>query len=269
MASTDTAFAGSIPEIYERYLVPLIFDSYAQDSAARVASLAPQHVLETAAGTGIVTEHLVARLAHNAHIVATDLNPSMLDRAALRLKDPRLEWCQADAMALPFDDEAFDLVACQFGAMFFPDKIKGFKEARRVLKRGGRFVFAVWGRLSANEFADTITRAMDELFPTDPPRFLARIPHGYHDVNLIRADLRGAGFSTVQIEAIEHRSKAPSCQDPAIAYCQGTPLRSEIETRDPGGLQRPTTHAAAALFKRFGEGPVDGRVRAYIVTALR
>ena len=193
MAATDKLFAGSIPETYDRFLVPLIFESYARDLAERLARVEPREVLETAAGTGVLTR-AASRLPAQARIVATDLNLPMLDHAQRRSHDGRITWRQADALALPFEDQSFDVVACQFGAMFFPDKVQGYREARRVLKPGGRFLFNVWDRISENEFADVVTQALATLFPQDPPRFMARIPHGYHDVEKIRKELMAAGF---------------------------------------------------------------------------
>ena len=159
MVGSDKVFAGSVPELYERFLVPLIFQPYARELAARAAALAPRRVLETAAGTGVLTRALAAQLPADTHIVATDLNPPMLAEAERRLADPRVAWRQADALALPFDDAGFDVVACQFGVMFFPDKARAFAEARRVLRPGGLFVFNVWDAIATNEFADAVTFA--------------------------------------------------------------------------------------------------------------
>ncbi len=269
MGANDKVFAGSIPEMYDRLMVPLIFEPYASDIAERVSAVQPQEVLETAAGTGVVTRALVSHLPADVRIVATDLNPPMLDQAARRLSDERVEWRQADALALPFEDQRFDAVVCQFGAMFFPDKGRGYREAHRVLKPGGRFFFNVWDRIEANEFADVVTQTLAEMFPDDPPRFMARTPHGYHDEAQIRAELCAAGFADVSAEAVEARSRAPSPREPAVAYCQGTPLRNEIEARDPSGLEAATKRAAEALASRFGPGPVDGRIRAIVFTASR
>jgi ubiquinone/menaquinone biosynthesis C-methylase UbiE len=270
MAVTDKVFAGSIPEMYDRLMVPLIFEPYAADLAARVAAAAPKDVLETAAGTGVVTRAAAARLPPGVRITVTDLNQPMLDYAmAKQSGDKRITWKQADALALPFDDQSFDVVACEFGVMFFPDKVKGYKEARRVLKPGGRLLFNVWDKISENDFADTITGALSELFPDDPPQFLARTPHGYHDGNRIRAELAEAGFRDVTIEAVGARSKAASPRDPAVAYCEGTPLRNEIEARGAPGLEEATNYAAEAMAKKYGKGGVDGRIRAFVITAAR
>ena len=267
---SDRAFAGSIPQLYEQYLVPLIFEPYAADLARRVALRQPSRVLEIAAGTGVVTRQLAKTLLPAAAIVATDLNPPMLDHAAAVGTSRPVEWRQADAMQLPFPDEVFDVVACQFGAMFFPDKSRAFSEARRVLRPGGAFIFNVWDRIDRNEFADTVTEALATLFPVDPPRFMARVPHGYHETAAIAQDLARAGFKrSCELTTLAERSRAASPRIPAMAYCQGTPLRGEIEARGPSRLGEATDIAAAALASRFGAGAVDGRIQAHVVAIER
>src|ERR1043165_5779813 len=243
MAETDKLFAGSIPENYDRYLVPLIFGPYAADLARRAASLSPRAVLETAAGSGVVTRALAPKLPAGASYIVTDLNQPMVDYAASRQPpDTRIKWRQADALALPFENAAFDLVCCQFGAMFFPDRTSGYREARRVLKPGGHFLFNVWDRIEENVFADDVTNALAKMFPNDPPRFLARTPPGYHEVALIRRELEDAGFSRVAIETRAEQSRAASPYIPAVAYCQGTVLRTEIAAREPGKLAAATEY---------------------------
>jgi SAM-dependent methyltransferase len=145
--------------------------------------------------------------------------------------------------------------------------VKGFKEALRVLKSGGRFFFNVWDKISENEFGETVTDALAAMFPTDPPRFFIRVPHGYHDQAQIRGELTTAGFSDIAIEAVGAKSRARSPFEAAIAYCLGTPLRNEIESRDASGLQEATQHVAEALARRFGDGPIEGRIRAYVISA--
>lgn len=268
MSATDKLFAGSIPEIYDVYLVPLIFEAYAFDLAQRVARTAPAQVLETAAGTGVVTRALAPLLEGGASYIVSDLNQPMLERAAARQDaDERIVWRQADALHLPFEHESFDAVFCQFGAMFFPDRIAGYREALRVLKPRGRFFFNVWDRIEENDFARIVTDAVCAIFPNDPPRFLARTPHGYHDVERIEAELRKAGFTAVETVTLQQRSAAPNARNPAIAYCQGTPLRNEIEARDPEALKTVTDRAADAIAKKYGEGPVSGKIQAHIIVA--
>jgi ubiquinone/menaquinone biosynthesis C-methylase UbiE len=268
MLEADKVFSGSIPENYDRHMVPLIFEPYATDLAQRAAALSPGAVMEIAAGTGVVTRALAPRLPPAARYVVTDLNQPMLDYArSQQAPDARIAWQQADAMALPFDDAAFDLVCCQFGAMFFPDRVAAYREARRVLKPGGHFLFNTWDRIEDNHFADDVTNALARMFPNDPPRFMARTPHGYHDTALIRSDLEGAGFSHVTIETRAEVSRAASPRIPAIAYCQGTVLRTEIEARKAGSLEAATDAAAAAIAERHGSGAVAAKIQAHIVLA--
>lgn len=268
--NVDTAFAGTIPQLYERYLVPLIFEPYAADLALRVTHFQPSRVLEIAAGTGVVTRQLVKTLPSEVSIMATDLNQPMLDQAATVGISRPVEWQQADAMQLPFPDGAFDVVVCQFGVMFFPDKARAFSEARRVLRPGGRFLFNVWDRIDQNEFADIVTNSLKILFPSDPPLFLARTPHGYHDPVVIEQDLAHGGFSgTPEVATLPARSRADSSRTPAVAYCQGTPLRSEIEARGASRLAEATDTATNAITSRFGSGPIDGKIQARIIAIER
>jgi SAM-dependent methyltransferase len=267
MAATDKVFAGSIPEFYDRFLVPLIFASYASDVAARIAAATPRDVLETAAGTGALTTAMVSRLPAQTAIVASDLNQAMLDYASAKPALQRVTWKQVDAQSLPFDDASFDVVTCQFGMMFLPDRIKGYSEARRVLRPRGRFIFAVWDHISNNHFADVVTESLGVMFPQDPPIFLARTPHGHHDTTRIRDELSAAGLCNVSIETIHHTSNAKSAGDVAIAYCQGTPLRNEIVARDESRLEEATRVATDALTKRYGNGEIEGLISAHVITA--
>jgi len=264
----DEVFAGSIPENYDRYLVPLIFASYAVDLAERAASLSPEKALEIAAGTGVLTRALTARLSARASYTATDLNQPMLDYAASQQPAGRTTWRQADALALPFEAGAFDLVCCQFGAMFFPDRRLAYREAKRVLRPQGHLLFNVWDRIEENIFAYEVTKALAEMFPTNPPRFLARTPHGYHETALIREELEDAGFSLVEFETRAAHSRAPLAMLAALAYCHGTPLRGEIEAFGAGALEAATAHVAARLAERCGSGPVSAKVQAHIIVAL-
>jgi ubiquinone/menaquinone biosynthesis C-methylase UbiE len=268
MTNVDQTFAGSIPALYDRHLGPMLFEPYALDMAERVARLAPKRVLEIAAGTGIVTRALSQKLPA-VPIVATDLNQPMLDHAAARLSSERITWRQADAQALPFEDAGFDVLVCQFGVMFFPDKAKAFAEARRVLAPGGHFLFNVWDRIEENEAGDLVSRAVAALFPKDPPGFLARTPYAYHDLTTIVAELKRSGFSAVHSETVPKRGRASSARDPAIGLCQGSPLRNEIEARDKSRLEEVTDAAAEAVAGRLGRGPIDGKLSAHVITASR
>ena len=268
MRDSDKVFAGSVPENYDRHMVPLIFQPYADDMARRAAVLKPDAVLEIAAGTGAVTRALAPQLPPDARYIVTDLNPPMLDYAASQQPpDKRIQWQQADAMALPFADESFDLAFCQFGAMFFPDRALAYREARRVLKAGGHFLFSVWDRIETNVFADEVTNALARLLPTDPPRFLARTPHGYHHTTMIRNELESVGFSDVAIDTRTEISRAPSPRHVATAYCQGTLLRNEIEAAG-GNLEAATDYVTASLAERHGHGAIAAKIQAHVITAV-
>jgi ubiquinone/menaquinone biosynthesis C-methylase UbiE len=266
LSGRDAVFAGSIPALYDRHLGDMLFAPYAQELARRAAAQAPRSVLEIAAGTGIVTRALHAALPV-ATIVATDLNEAMIAHAATRLTAPNVTWQQADAMSLPFDDGTFDLVVCQFGVMFFPDRIKAFREARRVLAPGGRYVFTTWASIEHSPLADIVARAAADAFPNDPPSFLTRTPYGHGDPAVTEAELRAAGFTQVEIATVDAPSRAASASDPAIGFCQGTPLRSEIESRDPARLGAVTESAARSVAARYGDGAIDATMRAFVFDA--
>ena len=264
MTASDSEFTGSIPAFYDRCLGPLLFRPFAIEAAHRVRDWRPQRVLETAAGTGIVTEAL-QRALPDAEIVATDLNPAMLDVAAQRVQLGKVSFQPADAQALPFEDASFDLVLCQFGVMFFPDKVKGGSEAHRVLRDGGRYLAVIWDQLDRNPVSHAISEALEEEFPEDPPRFLERMPFGYTDLSRIETDLHSSGFDHVEIETVELSSRV-SANDAAIGMCQGSPMRSEIEALGDDALDRATIAAAHALRQFDG---LDTPMSALFVTATR
>ncbi len=270
MVSQEPVFAGAVPAFYDRVMVPLVFAPWAPDLVARIAARPLGRVLELAAGTGVVTRELARTLPASVTVVATDLSPGMVAQAEALGTERPVEWRTADAMSLPFEDAGFDAVVCQFGAMFFPDKAQAFAEALRVLRPGGVFAFSVWDRIETSPLADIVTRALAGLFPDDPPRFLARTPHGYHDRGAIAGDVARAGFARAPaIETLERRSRADSCRTPAVAFCQGTLLRNEIEARAPGRLAEATDVAAEALERRYGSGPVDAPMQAHVVVVER
>jgi len=265
VVSASASFTG--PQYYNDCLGPVWFDHFAADLVRRLPERPPGDVLEIACGTGIVTRRLRERLGASLRLVATDLSRTMLDYARAKLGGKGIEWREADAMKLPFADGAFGAVVCGFGLMFVPDRQAALAEARRTLADGGTLLFNVWDRIEENECANIVTESLRALFADDPPLFLRRTPHGYFDVQTIHRDLVAGGFTaSPRIATVAERSHAPSPQVPAIAYCQGTPLRSEITARGPSRLGEATEAAAEALARRFGRGAVDGKIQAHVVS---
>jgi SAM-dependent methyltransferase len=251
-----------MPVIYDRVLGPTLFQPFAVDLARRVAEFNPSRVLELAAGTGRATAELI-RVLPDAEVIATDLNPAMVEHGSLRV--PGAHWRQADAQTLPFPDNTVDVVVCQFGAMFFPDKPAAFAEAGRVLRPGGRLVGNVWGPVDGHDFERAVVAALRTLFPDDPPKFLETFPHGYADADRLRTDIEAGGLVCRQVETVTLRGTADSVADLARGYCTGTPLRGEIEAR--GELGASTEALASLLCRALGDGPVVGAMTANVFVA--
>jgi SAM-dependent methyltransferase len=253
-----------MPEIYDRCLAPAVFLPHAIDLARRAATLGASRLLEVAAGTGILTRALAEALPA-ARITATDLNEAMVRYASSRVEG--VGWRQADAMALPFDDESFDLVVCQFGVMFFPDKRAAFREVARVLAPGGRFLFNTWDVIERNDFAAAVAAGFAKAFPEGAPTFIVRIPHGYTDIEEVSSDLGAAGLHLDEVTTVTLTGHADSPAQLATGFCQGTPLRLEIEQR--GSLAEVTRVVADEISTRLGAGPLAGDLTAHVVTARR
>ncbi|SEO80013.1 Ubiquinone/menaquinone biosynthesis C-methylase UbiE [Rhodospirillales bacterium URHD0017] len=263
-----TAFAGALAEFYDRHLVPLLFAPYTAVVAERAKRLGARRVLETAAGTGIATEALARALSSDVAITATDLNQAMIERGKARPGMARVHWQQADAMKLPFADGAFDLVVCQFGVMFFPDKRASFGECFRVLASGGTYLFVLWD--AYDRMADNplwiAAWTVGALLKRDPHSLLSP---GYFDEPVIRADLAAAGFRDVTVDRVTRPARAPSAADAAMITVQGSLLRAAIEAADPSRLGEATKAVETAMATRFGTGPVDGETKALMVTATK
>lgn len=251
-----------MPDAYERWLAPTVFHPFAVDLAHRVSAHAPRRVLELAAGTGVLTRELVAAVA-SAEVTATDLNDAMVDLG--RERAPGATWRQADAMDLPFDAGQFDLIVCQFGVMFFPDKRAAFAEARRVLTPEGTLLFNTWATVEAHDFQTALVAALERAFPDGPPTFMVSVPHGYADPDAVVADLHSAGLDCVAVDSVTLEGHAASAADVAAGYCNGTPLRPEIEAR--GDLATATAVIAKEMEARLGTGPVTGRMTAHVIAA--
>ena len=264
---SDSSFTEDVAEFYESTLVPLIFEPYAEDLAARAQAIEPRAALEVACGTGVVTRALAFALPPSCEITATDLNEAMVAKAKSVGTARPVTWRTADVMSLPYEDESFDVVVCQFSAMFFPDRVHAYREVRRVLRPGGTFLFNVWRSIEHNGFALAVTDAVSALHEDNPPVFLARTPYGHGSPAEIESDTKAAGFSNCVIDQRDEVSRANSPELPAVAFCKGTPLRNEIEEREPGGLDRATAAATEAIRERYGSGPVEAPISAVVVRA--
>jgi ubiquinone/menaquinone biosynthesis C-methylase UbiE len=267
--SDVAAFVGTIPENYERYLRPLFFEPYAEDLVGRVPVEDGVRVLEVACGTGIVTRRLVERLAGRGRIVATDLNEAMFARARTRLPGPADPvYRTADGTSLPFESRSFDVVVCQFGVMFFPDKAEGAKEAFRVLRPGGTYLFNVWDALAKNAVPRITHEIVTTFFPEDPPKFYT-VPFSFHDPAVIQTLLIRAGFEAVRCEHVDKEGQSPSAADAATGLIEGNPIYGEIMQRRPAALPEIKAAVAAALARELGDQPLRAPLRALVVTARR
>ena len=264
MTETSTSFKHSTPALYDRYMGPLLFEPYAKVVAERAALLQPQRILETAAGTGILTRALHGALPQ-AQIVATDVNAVMLEVAAQRLSTDRVSFQPADAQNLPFADASFDLVVCQFGVMFFPNRVRAHAEAWRVLRSDRQYLLVTFDRLELNPVPKAAGMAVAALFADDPPMYMERGPFSYADPELIERDLLAAGFTDIKLETVALTSRV-SARDAAQGMVLGSPLRSEIERRDPSALDRALDAVTAALERWDG---IDAPMSAHVITAAK
>ena len=265
MADDLASYIGSIPEVYDHYRAT-DFEPYADDLADRVASAGPRGpVLELACGTGILTERLRARLPASVRIIATDLNPPMLEYARTKrggMLD--IEWQQADAISLPFPDGSFDTVACQFGFMFVPDKAIAFREARRMLNPGGLLAFNVWDSLQANQSMRVVQQTISAFLGRDPEFF--DLPYGLHDRLLLRELVQSSGFQQIKISTKCIRTVSPSARSLATGIVTGSPASLELQQR--GIASEPVIEAAAtALARAFGDYPCETDRSAVVVMA--
>ena len=266
MVDPRASFTGSVPVHYHKCLGPAWFDAFAAELARRLPAAPPGDVLETACGTGVLTRRLRERLDPRVHLVATDLSGAMLDYARGELVDAKgIEWREADAASLPFDDGRFGAVVCGFGFMFVPDKNAAFSEARRVLEKGGTLLFSVWDRREEHPHAVAVARVFEDLFPGDPEmRF--NVPYEMHDPELLLKLLGQARFGEVKIEKKRLPVDRVSARSIAVGMIRGTPRSLLIEKRGVA-LDDVIERIAAALTKIGGADPYRSHVQAVIVEA--
>ena len=265
--STNANFIGDVPQYYDEGLGPVLFNHFAQDLGRRAAAGDPASILELAAGTGLVTTVLAGTLSPEAIITATDLNQPMLDVAQRKLHDdPRFEFKTANALTLPFESSVFDRVLCQFGIMFFPDKLQSLQEACRVLKPGGHYIFSVWRSWEENPVAEIAHQTIANFFKTDPPKFY-ELPFGYHNVDEIESLVRRAGFNTVTNAVLKHDAPIEDFAAFSKALVYGNPIREEVLARNgnPDEVVRALELSVKQAFGKTKNTPLE----AIIFTATK
>lgn len=264
MSNVPPAFAGSIPEKYERYLGPYIFEPYAREIAARVQQGGIKAVLETACGTGRVTSHLRKTLSPDIRLVATDLNADMIAIAKRMVPEKGIEWQVADAQSLPFDDDHFDRLVCQFGLMFVPDKARVLREAYRVLKPGGVLLLSTWDKLENNPAFYIADQIVAEYFSVDPPRFF-HIPFSMYEESELVSLMESAGFSNCRASLVKKEGRSDTAADVVMGMLEGSPIYTAIVERDPALLPVIKTALETELGKKFGKAPLVSSMQAWVV----
>lgn len=267
-APVPTAFSGNIPRYYDSGLGPLFFEPFSKHLGARIAERSPDAVLELACGTGRLTRRMMEGLPAGARVVATDVNPAMLQFAQQAIADPRIEWGVVDAVELPYPDAHFDLVVAQFGVMFYADRTKAYRQALRVLRPGGRLLFTCWNALEANPVAKLTQDVVKHFFPVDTPAFYT-IPFAYHDRAVIREEVLSAGFARVDLELASLEGRSPGAHEAAIGLLEGSPIHTAIMDRDPDALPAMRDLLRANLTAAYGKGELHVPLSAWIVEAVK
>ena len=268
MDNNAASFVGNIPQHYDQAMGPVIFADYAADLARRVARLKPARVLETAAGTGIVTRQLRDVLPAGTRLTSTDLNPPMLDIARAKFRPgEQVDLQPADAMALPFPDAGFDAVVCQFGVMFYPDKDKAYREAHRILVPGGRYLFSIWDAHRYNPFARIAHEVVTSFFPVDPPQFM-NVPFSY-SFEPIKASLIAAGFGDFDASVIRLQKEFPSAANFARGFVFGSPVIDQVRTRGGVDPEKIVETLTQKFHQEFGADPGHMPLQAIVFSAKK
>ncbi len=267
-AFNPAAFSGDIPVKYDRGLGPVLFVPFADDLVARIHAMHGDRILELAAGTGILTERLARKVGDGVPITATDLNDAMLEVLRKRTGGLTATAETADACDLHFEDESFDTVACQFGVMFFPDKVKSFVEARRVLRPGGKYFFNVWDDKSNNDFARCASEMLNEMFAGNPPKFY-ETPFGYADTAIVTADLREAGFTEVTFERVTKECTGDSVEAFCEGLIEGNPIVMELQALGGDAVKRARAEIERRIKHEFGDGPFRAKMQAIVFEATK
>jgi len=266
--SDNAAFSGSIPEIYDKYLGPFLFEKYAIDLIERIENGEYKSILEIACGTGIVSKFLPEIFTNDEKIICSDLNPDMIEIAKKKVKEDRIEWKVVDMQEMPFDDNTFDLVFMQFGIMFAPDKEKAFREMYRVLKPGGKLLFNVWQSLEKNRFAFITNEIVTGHFKENPPAFY-QVPFSYGDENEIKRILSKVGFRDISLDNLKKSTTAEDAGLLAKGLVEGNPVILQINERDPALLPVIEKELTNELVQKMGDKPLKAELNAIVCEAIK
>ncbi len=269
MKKEFATFSGTVPALYDQYMGPLFFEPYASDIASRITKKNIQKILEIACGTGRVTKHIRKAISTSAELIATDLNPGMLKVASEVLRGMNVEFRVADAQALPFNDESFDCIVCQFGFMFVPDKRGAFREAFRVLKKDGRLLFNTWDRIENNPLSNTIKNIVASYFTEHDAGDFYKIPFSMHDKKEIEHLLEDAGFNNITIELVTKEGVSRSAAEGAKGLILGTPAFMEIAAIDDAAPGKIVTLAEKEISRLYGDNPSKSELNAWLCEAWK
>lgn len=253
MTTTNVSFSGSVPQLYDEYMGPMLFEPYAIDLVGRLPRIQNAKILELACGTGRVTAHL-AKALPQSQLIASDLNPDMIYVAQDRVKEGVEQWMVADMASLPFHHESFDIVVCQYGIMFVPDKQQAFREAFRVLKKGGSFLFNTWDKIENNGVPMIAERAVKDYFGHAAPTFF-QVPFSMYDPDQLRSLAEEAGFTVRKIENVLRTGYSPSADNAARGLIQGSPVIKEIRERNQEAEEALVASAARIITETYGASP--------------
>ena len=262
--------AGSGPESYERYQVPSVFAPLARMFLQRVRLQPGQHVLDVACGTGIIVRQAAPILGPTGHLVGVDLNVNMLDvaREHALTDGASVEWRQGDAASLPCSDSEFDVVICQQGLQFFPDKGGALREMYRVLKPGGLVAICVWRAIEHSPCHLAIARALGRHASEEVARRF-QSPFSFGDRAVLDALMTEAGFRDVEIrvEVVMRRLRPPEESIPGLLA--STPVGPEVAALDRHTRDAIVQDVAAALSGYRGEGGLTVPQPTYMASGVK
>jgi ubiquinone/menaquinone biosynthesis C-methylase UbiE len=265
MERNPMTFDGSIAKNYDHYLGPFLFESYADDLAGRIAFTGESNILELACGTGIVTKCLAGRLAGSDELTATDVNAEMLSVAQEKISRPNVFWDTVDMAAIPYAQDLFDVVVCQFGLMFVTDKQRAVSEMYRVLKKEGKVYFNVWAAIAGNPVWRIYNTLLFKFF-TNVPLNPALGPFSMSDENIGLSLLQQAGFTQCKVESVPVIGVCDTAANAAIGFVLGSPLYHFIKN-DPPLVERFRDALEEAIVLELGSEPVQSPLRALVFSA--